>query len=392
MSVPVPNLEGSHSGGSFSATSTYTHRKKNDCGQWQDFVDVKTNTYPTWQSYKSAKRHSVWSMRQGQLWRPPTDYTRMGKRWSYRASHPEIPWYKNGHSSWECGDEWTGPDEVGCNMGDTHFTDYGIPYHPERGNLLQGARTECMLKLNDGKVNLGNTLGESLTTAEMLADTGSGLLRLLHDAKRGRWSQIAKEYGVVLDTLGNGYLAWKYGWKPLCSDIYEIHKQLTSRSNQSHRLSASRTKSASYSGPDSSYGLPVDVKAKTRCTVKVYAEISDSVLAKSASYGLNNPLSLTWELIPWSFVADWFMPVGNTLAALSSHDGLTFVGGFESSTVEGKATITSPICGYADLEMLYFERAALTNWPDTSQFYWNVNPFKSSGRIASALALLNQLK
>jgi len=31
---------------------------------------------------------------------------------------------------------------------------------------------------------------------------------------------------------------------------------------------------------------------------------------------LNDPLSVAWEVMPWSFVADWFLPIGDYLGAV----------------------------------------------------------------------------
>jgi hypothetical protein len=37
----------------------------------------------------------------------------------------------------------------------------------------------------------------------------------------------------------------------------------------------------------------------------------------SRSLGLLDPLSVAWEILPWSFVVDWFYPVGTFLDNLS---------------------------------------------------------------------------
>jgi len=39
--------------------------------------------------------------------------------------------------------------------------------------------------------------------------------------------------------------------------------------------------------------------------------------------GLTDPASVLWELTPYSFVADWFIPIGNYLAARSLASALT---------------------------------------------------------------------
>jgi hypothetical protein len=40
--------------------------------------------------------------------------------------------------------------------------------------------------------------------------------------------------------------------------------------------------------------------------------------------GMANPLSLAWELLPYSFVVDWFLPIGQFLSSLDYALGLEF--------------------------------------------------------------------
>lgn len=45
-------------------------------------------------------------------------------------------------------------------------------------------------------------------------------------------------------------------------------------------------------------------------------KINNPDLLLPAKVGLTNPLSVAWELIPFSFVVDWFLPIGKYLDAL----------------------------------------------------------------------------
>jgi hypothetical protein len=46
--------------------------------------------------------------------------------------------------------------------------------------------------------------------------------------------------------------------------------------------------------------------------------------------GLENPLAVAWEVVPFSFVLDWWIPVGNILQAYSDARGLSFGSGYTS--------------------------------------------------------------
>jgi hypothetical protein len=49
-----------------------------------------------------------------------------------------------------------------------------------------------------------------------------------------------------------------------------------------------------------------------------------------AGFGLTSPVSLAWELIPFSFVVDWFLPIGSAIQAFSAFEGLTFMSGYKT--------------------------------------------------------------
>lgn len=54
--------------------------------------------------------------------------------------------------------------------------------------------------------------------------------------------------------------------------------------------------------------------------------------------GLTNPLEVTWELLPFSFVADWFLPIGDYVSILDSTLGYILKGGTNtvSRRIQGK--------------------------------------------------------
>jgi hypothetical protein len=67
----------------------------------------------------------------------------------------------------------------------------------------------------------------------------------------------------------------------------------------------------------------------TRVRYGLRYKIDSHLKAFLAQTGFTNPLNLVWEVLPYSFVVDWFLPVGAYLEALGSFDGLEFVDGFK---------------------------------------------------------------
>lgn len=64
-------------------------------------------------------------------------------------------------------------------------------------------------------------------------------------------------------------------------------------------------------------------------------------MASAQSLGLLDPLTLAWELIPFSFVVDWFLPVGTYLSQLTALNGLTLMNGFTSYTTDYSVNLSA---------------------------------------------------
>lgn len=134
-----------------------------------------------------------------------------------------------------------------------------------------------------------------------------------------------RKTGEVIDTAGlaNGYLQFKYGWKPLIQDVYDIADE-----SVRHVLNKIQRFKASVSQPYS-VALPVSrtidgvancsgnciVRGKRAVTISVTLEVPGFDLARWATL---NPVGLAWELIPYSFVVDWFYDVGSYLHNLET--------------------------------------------------------------------------
>jgi hypothetical protein len=131
----------------------------------------------------------------------------------------------------------------------------------------------------------------------------------------------------------------------------------------------------------------------------------DMRFAEPAALGFTNPLVVAWEVVPWSFVVDWFIPVGRYLEQLSATHGWTFYDGCRSdlvktSTTGGYSSTRTRLIG-GDLEVdarelsgtgsVYdtFGRTVLSNFPipDIPQFKSPV----TMGHALNSIALLGQV-
>jgi len=116
-------------------------------------------------------------------------------------------------------------------------------------------------------------------------------------------------------------LAYRYGWEPLIKDVYEAAKYLEQQTQERQiRIRIRGPVQSSWlndpvAGASYSYVTRKTVKRELRV---VYTEM----LSKARSLGLTNPATIAWELIPYSFIIDWFIPIGQYI------EELTFFSGF----------------------------------------------------------------
>ena len=369
----------------------YTRRrqKKNDNGPWEDSPQSQYGFYKTWQNFRSPVINSP-VLPNG--WRDPTSYNRTCRRWSFLQETREDPWIPTGVVN-SAGVEYSRDIYTGVWSGDQHFFDRrnaGFDYLDVE-NVLNMVQMRCLNKIGDQKVQMGQMMLEAYKTAETLADTAIPFLTAILQAKHGNWKRIPKTLGLSPKGAADNWLKYQYGWAPLMSDIYAAHENFRGIKPRPMLFSATDRYRNAYSGSGPYFNGEQDkiVYAKLRAECKIYAKMRDELLSNAQRLGLTNPLQLAWELVPWSFALDWFVPVGNTLQSLSASVGLDFVGGYVSSALEGKFSMKASHVGRIECEELEFSRVKLNNFP-RPLLYANPDPFKSSTRIKNAVALFVQ--
>jgi hypothetical protein len=152
--------------------------------------------------------------------------------------------------------------------------------------------------------------------------------------RRGDAGRITRLVGGVPEQ----YLALMYGWKPLLSDVYnsvEICRQAYSDDGNVVRaqdyVGVKLPNKSHFIDADPGWGPSIEYIASGRkVSVKGFIDYSISgtgLLHSLSQLGITNPAGLAWELLPLSFVVDWFLPVGQFLNGLNYALGLSFVKG-----------------------------------------------------------------
>jgi len=123
------------------------------------------------------------------------------------------------------------------------------------------------------------------------------------------------------------WLAIRYGWRTLIFDLDSLNSAIrefdVERTRYQER-SGSRQTYDLETVTDSNFGsLPIAIETTT-VTTKVEVSIRGNVNADIEPDRFQlNPVNTAWELLPWSFVLDWLLNVGQALMALTFYSQST---------------------------------------------------------------------
>lgn len=270
-------------------------------------------------------------------------------------------------------------------------------------DLRDQAVAQATLKIKERKASLGESLAEAAKTYNMIVETSTTLLQALLAVKRGKigtaWN-LLKDGRSVVRRGADLYLQYQYGWRPIMSDIkgsWDLFKEQLQAALIITGSSKSEKENLSM-GSTSDFERSAKGWRQAHC--KLYGQLDDKYRRIADRVGLSNPLSLAWELVPFSFVLDWFIPVGNVLEAFQDPVGVKFLGGF--TTIKGEFQVHSrqlkpshPFWSeisprYADTKGAGIWREAYSgSWPKAG--FYTLNPFtQKHSHGESAIALLIQ--
>lgn len=196
---------------------------------------------------------------------------------------------------------------------------------------LSKAQSKLKDKLGDS-AELGVTLVEWKRTAALVNQNALRLLYLatlvgqLNKRRLKRLfrqpKKLRKRARRVPRDVAGLWLEYSFAWAPLVNDIY-TGLGILSQDPPSPRIRARGTTlwTQRFRGniPTREFWV-VDrrVGVQLVCDVKI-ANPNLFLLQKA---GLLNPVAIVWELVPWSFVVDWFTNLGQVMTQFSDFAGL----------------------------------------------------------------------
>lgn len=167
---------------------------------------------------------------------------------------------------------------------------------------------------------------------------------------RRRLKRLAREVNSALNTLAQQRLAYMYGIKPTMQSLHDLAVQAITPKEPGHIRIEGRGKDVyKYTAFDSSIDSRRPAKhvinASYRARVVMYFSPSGDVLEKLGGISSLNPVSIAYELIPFSFVLDWAVDIGGWIRSLETaflHRN-NFAGGYQTQTMA--VTVGSEMTG-----------------------------------------------
>lgn len=258
-------------------------------------------------------------------------------------------------------------------------------------------------KVAGSDFNAGVFLGEGKEALNMITDSATRLYKAYRSARSGN---LIKAQRYLLNgsrheveppkVLASNWLQLQYGWLPLLKDLENgaqfLAHHLSVPLQQVVRVSAQVANTVQSASPSNT--APMSSKAYTRKWIKCILKEKDIVTLS----GLTDPLSVAWELVPYSFVIDWFIPIGNYLSARGLSQSLS--GTFVTSSkrylmMEGIKSVNvtlAVIPGKHKLTSVNFSRTVSTSLQVPLPSVKPLSKVVSWNRAANAAALLTQLR
>lgn len=177
--------------------------------------------------------------------------------------------------------------------------------------------------------NLGVAAAEGAKTASMVVSTLGKLGRAFVALKHGNVADCARHLGsskrspsgkplkLEAKDVADKWLEMQYGWLPLLSDVHEASVAFADKAEKqrSQTIKASVFQSTQQSDfVPGNYMTTADAK-RTLSYKVILTETQPTDSPRNL--GIENPAGIAWELVPFSFCVDWFIPIGSYLENLS---------------------------------------------------------------------------
>lgn len=280
---------------------------------------------------------------------------------------------------------WNGPISYkfrnieGYPVTNTHMIGLGAFVRPGVVELMSNYKSYANLleKYRQSEFNLAVTAGEARESWHMIADRMIGFATAMRHVRKGNLRDALRALGSSkrpsrrsqrkLDSgdVSGSFLELHYGWVPLLQDIFAAAELVEKPyvHNPSIRTS-DRVEGAPVRYVTSTFeGTGWAWQQLNQRRVYHLTRLSTKEVSWAFRLGLTNPAAIAWELIPFSFLFDWFLPISDIIAA---HEALKVI----PVGRHVRTDVLKSFCGMTVPENAFIPGYHATTRSVTSGLYW----------------------
>lgn len=204
----------------------------------------------------------------------------------------------------------------------------------------QLARSRLNKTLINGRAALGITAATANQSFGMIANRANQLRNAWSAARRLNPSALARALNVPkpkelkkrsYQDPASLWLEYTFGWVPLVQDMHQAAVVLTDPFEVT-RSYGTATVSRFFRAEGRDVIRYVNKRTRVVCTAGL--RITNPNLALLTQLGLSNPAAVVWDIIPFSFVVDWFLKINRFVNTWNDMAGFSYVD--PVTTIENK--------------------------------------------------------
>lgn len=227
--------------------------------------------------------------------------------------------------------------------------------------------------LNEPKSDVGLMLAEIRETINLITNPFNGIVklasRMVTSAKRK--ARKGRKHGSVpkakiISAISEQWLEYRYGIMPLVFDVtslmdlaHEGFRKIDMTTHKQLGMAKGAWEGTKIDSSDTSLGLwtvipgwnfiiqnrwvgKTSINQRSHCTIWYRDRSWSDTISIMSQLGLSveNIPSLIWEMVPFSFVADWFVDVGSWIRAIQPNPNISILASSLSTVYETEWILT----------------------------------------------------
>lgn len=203
--------------------------------------------------------------------------------------------------------------------------------------LEDTAVDKALLALSNQQVQLGENYAERREATEMISHRVGQVSDSVLNFKRKfpkDWATVKRLGENGARGIPNSWLETQYGWVPLLLDVKGVIDVMKHRDSDYdtfrvtvHGKTHDVVSQAVIAPSGAVNNFVHNTVTRFFCHVRLDYVMDTPAYHQLQELNLLDPVAIAWNLVPYSFVVDWFLPIGNYLQELTADAGYRFLGG-----------------------------------------------------------------